>query len=75
MAECPTPDKVRHASLEDARKHAKALRRFQHASQDVLPYQCVCGTWHIGHSKVNLGKRIHRALYSTAAHKKRKGLK
>lgn len=57
---CPTPQKVRHTSKTNARKHALNLQA-QGSSVDLKPYRCTCGAWHVGHSQASLGFRIREA--------------
>ncbi len=61
---CPTPHKHRHASEHAAAAAIRSLRAAQPGitSPDLLPYECVCGSWHVGHSQDSLQVRIRRAL-------------
>jgi maleate cis-trans isomerase len=60
MKACPTPAKRCHASESAAWAEARATQA-RDASHDVLPYRCVCGSWHVGHNKQSLTRRIRRA--------------
>ena len=62
--QCPTLHKHRHRTRGAAQKAIDSLRRAQPdlTSPDLLPYECVCGSWHVGHSVDSLQQRIRRAL-------------
>lgn len=62
MSDCPTPRKQAHTSRDQAVRHVRALQLRRNANQDLHPYRCACGAWHVGHSVVLLRRRIHRAL-------------
>jgi hypothetical protein len=58
---CPTPGKHAHTDRATAVRHMLGLRHGGFG-QDLVVYRCQCGAWHVGHSKVNLSKRIHWSL-------------
>lgn len=68
MAECPRPEKVRHASKAAALAAIKSLRAAGKGSPDWSAYLCACGSWHIGHSSWKLRARVRRTL-SAADHR------
>lgn len=61
MRDCPTPGKVKHATKKAAWCHVNDLRKAKHASVDLKPYRCVCGSFHVGHSQASLTFRIRQA--------------
>lgn len=62
MKECPTPGKRKHATHEEGKEHIRALYRAGRGNPDYTVYACVCGWFHVGHSRRKLEKRIRRAL-------------
>lgn len=56
--------KIRHATRDDARRHADALRRKRgKRDSDVYPCPHGCGGWHVTtRSRAVLSRRIRRAL-------------
>ncbi len=57
MAECPRPDKRAHESQGAAWEEARGTRA-RYAGDDVKPYLCRCGKWHVGHSRKSFEKRV-----------------
>lgn len=71
LAKCPTPWKTGvYRDKEEALEHVKGLYRKGKGNPDVMPYQCACGRWHVGHSREHFYKRIRRVTHNRPPTKK-----
>ena len=59
---CPTPIKKRHGTRAEALTHIAGLYRAEKGNPDYRAYKCVCGVYHVGHSRDSLKQRIKLAL-------------
>lgn len=67
ITECPRPDK-RKLTEAEAKAHVGYARH--NLNPDIRAYQCACGAWHVGKSKVEFNKRLKRVV-SSGSHKYR----
>lgn len=56
---CPRPDKQRHETKALAWDEARATRK-KTGGNDILPYECQCGAWHVGHDRSHFEKRVQK---------------
>lgn len=59
--ECPRPEKIPYKTEAEALRRRNSLRH-RGGSSDLAVYRCVCKSWHVGHSRERLNKRIATAL-------------
>ena len=60
---CYHPEKVKHATLEEAREHIRRLYRAGRGNPDYQAYPCDGGAhWHIGHSMRHFHERIRKVV-------------
>jgi hypothetical protein len=56
---CPTPSKLGFSSKAQAKAGKKKMRGATNLD-DIKPYRCDCGQYHLGHKPGSLAKRLKK---------------